>query len=268
MTRIEPFDSQSLQAICKVLGDTERGLTGTQIGALLQDIKAIDVTPTLTKWKRLFNALADLQNEHGLGNHTIMLVNRAMNPVSYARNRDAFQWRRDELNVVLAFSGFYLGEDGKVAHATKAISLDAARERTGRLRSALENRRVHAEVLFYCRIELLDENYFHAVFEAIKGLADRIRKMSGLTVDGAELIQRAFSLNDPILSLNRLTTESEKSEQKGFISLVVGVFGAIRNPIAHESKLNWPMSEQDALDILSMVSLVHRKLDNATKIKT
>ncbi|MFV9440403.1 hypothetical protein ACNUIP_09050 [Pseudomonas aeruginosa] len=156
-TRIDPFSSQHLEAACRVLADTERGLSGTQIERLLQEIEVADTSPGITKWKRLFNALAGAQNWHQIGNHLIMFINRAMNPVNYARDPATFTWRRDELNVVLAFSGFYVREDGKVGHADKATTLDAARARAGRLKAALESRVVHAEVLNYCRAELLDE---------------------------------------------------------------------------------------------------------------
>lgn len=265
MNSITPFNSQHLEAVCRVLANTERGLTGTQIERLLQEIKITDVSPSMTKWKRLFNALAEAQNRHQVGNHLIMLINRAMDPVNYASNPSTFAWRRDELNVVLAFSGFYVREDGKTTHATKAATLDAARARAGRLKAALENRSVHIEVLNYCRAELVDENYFHAVLEATKGVAERIRLMSGLTTDGADLITKAFSIQSPILALGPLNTETEKSEQKGFTNLLIGLFGAIRNPLAHAPKTTWPMSEQDALDILTLVSLIHRKLDHTEK---
>jgi hypothetical protein len=46
-----------------------------------------------------------------------------------------------------------------------------------------------------------------------------------------------------------LTTESEKSGQRGFANLLTGLFGAVRNPLAHAPRTLWPMSEQDALDI-------------------
>lgn len=265
-TRIIPFSSQHLEAACRVLADTARGLSGTQIERLLQEIEVTDTSPGMTKWKRLFNALAGAQNQHQVGNHLIMFVNRAMNPVSYARDPAMFAWRRDELNVVLAFSGFYVREDGKVGHAEKATTLDAARARAGRLKSALESRVVHAEVLNYCRAELLEENYFHAVFEATKGVAERIRLQSGLNGDGADLVNKAFAGQHPVLALGPLTNESEKSEQKGFANLLIGLFGAVRNPLAHAPKTNWPMSEQDALDIPTLVSLIHRKLDGTTKL--
>ncbi|HBN8638009.1 TPA: TIGR02391 family protein [Pseudomonas aeruginosa] len=263
--RIAPFSSQHLEAVSRVLADTERGLSGSQIGRLLQDTRVPDVDPSNTKWKRLYNALAAIQNQHQVGNHLILFINAAMNPVSYARDRAAFVWRRDELNVVLAFSGFYVRDDGKVGHADRATTLDVARARTGRLKAALENRSVHEEVLKYCRSELLDENYFHAVFEAIKGVAERIRNLTGLSSDGADLVTKAFLGPEPLLVLGSMGTESEKSEQKGFANLLIGLFGAVRNPLAHATKTNWPMSEQDALDIFSMVSLMHRKLDGVQK---
>jgi len=92
--------------------------------------------------------------------------------------------------------------------------------------------------------------------------------LSGLTTDGAELVSKAFSGQSPILVIEPLITESEKSEQKGFANLLVGLFGAVRNPLAHVPKNNWPMCEQDALDILTLVSLIHRKLDRAQKAPT
>ncbi len=37
---------------------------------------------------------------------------------------------------------------------------------------------------------------------------------------------------------------------------------AVRNPLAHEPKLLW-QGEEDAADYLSLISLLHRKLDGA-----
>ena len=178
MDRVNPFDSQHLEAACRVLADTEWGLKGSQIERLLQEIKVCDTSPLLTKWKRLFNALAEAQNKHKVGNHLIMFINRAMNPVSYARDKIAFEWRRDELNVVLAFSGFYIREDGKVCRSDKETTLSGARTRAGRLRSALTERCVHEEVLKYCRAELVEEDYSHAVLEATKGVGERIGRVN------------------------------------------------------------------------------------------
>jgi hypothetical protein len=69
------------------------------------------------------------------------------------------------------------------------------------MRAALEQRNVHAEVLKYCQAEFIQENYFHAVLEALKGIAERVRALSGPVSDGAELVNAAFGVKAPILSI-------------------------------------------------------------------
>jgi len=270
MERIAPFDSQQLTSIAKILADTNRGLTGSEIEHLLSECRIPDVNPEMTKWKRLFNALAGIQNEKHVGNHTIMAINRVLNPVQYTGRPEVFSERRDELNTVLAFCGLTIGEDGRVRRARVATNLQDAMERASRLHSALVIRRVHEDVLKFCKAELLQENYFHAVFEAMKSIAAKIRDLSGLTSDGADLVQEAFALGkatSPILAINNLVTEIDKGEQRGFVNLLVGLLGTIRNPLAHNPKVEWDMSEQDALDILTTASLVHRKLDQAYRYR-
>jgi uncharacterized protein (TIGR02391 family) len=45
-----------------------------------------------------------------------------------------------------------------------------------------------------------------------------------------------------------------------------GVFGTFRNVTAHAPKIHWTIEEQDALDLLTMVSYLHRRLDRAVKV--
>ena len=70
-------------------------------------------------------------------------------------------------------------------------------------------------------------------------------------------------IDGEVIAVNALATETDQGEQRGFMNLLVGLFGTIRNPIAHNPRIEWEMSEEDALDILTMASLVHRKLDRA-----
>ena len=249
-----------------MLGDTSQGLRGQEIEHLLREVGALDPSPTQTKWQRLYNAFAATQNKHDVGNHLMLFINKAMAPARYAADPELFRWRRDNLNVALAFAGYAVREDGRTVHTTAETTVEGARARAGHLRTLLQNRGTHVEVLKYCKAELLQENYFHAVLEAVKGVAERIRLMSGLDSDGADLVNHALSTKNPIIALNSLKTETEVSEQKGIAHLLVGVFGAIRNPIAHAPKVLWDMPEQDAIDVLGILSYVHRKLDNSSKV--
>lgn len=267
--REPPFNQGTLEALAKVLGHTKNGLTGTEIEHTLRTCRIQDVDPSNTKWKRLFNALAAEQTRKQWGNHVVGFIHYAMKPVRWSDKRDQFEWLRDELNKVLAFSGLELGNDGNIRRAESVSTLREAEKRAKSLRVELESRGVHPDVLTFCKAELLQHNYFHAVLEAAKSVANRIRRLSGLTSDGAELATQAFGLGrsgTPVLAISPLVTETEKGEQRGFTNLLIGLFGTFRNPTAHAEKIYWPITEQDALDILSLVSLVHRKLDSATKL--
>jgi uncharacterized protein (TIGR02391 family) len=267
MERIPRFDAEHLTAISKIIGDTNEGLKGREIEYVLKDCGVPDVDPQAAKWIRLFNALVGIQNQTQVGNHTVMLINRVMKPVQYTAKPGLFARRRDQLNVILAFSGLTIGEDGKVRRSVPAAHLTDALARAGRLHSALTTRTVHPEVLRFCQAELLEVNYFHAVLEATKSVAARIRQLSDLPTDGAKLVQAAFGGDAPRLAINELQTESERSEQSGFSNLLIGLFGTVRNPLAHNPKIEWDMAELDALDVLTLVSLIHRKLDQTRRVR-
>jgi uncharacterized protein (TIGR02391 family) len=266
MAAIPKLEETRLQAICGVLGDTAEGLTGSEIGQLLARCGIDDPMPDMTKRHRLFEALRAKQDRDGCANNVLAFVQTALDPVRFISNPAGFAAFRDRLNEALAFSGLHLGEDGKLQAVSQARTLDEAQERAGRLRSELARRKVHHDVLQFCKAELLQNNYFHAVFEATKSVAEKIRQRTGLTSDGAELVDEAFGLKSPLLAINTLRTETEQTEQKGFANLVKGVFGVFRNVTAHAPKITWPIDEQDALDLLSIVSYIHRRLDAAADV--
>lgn len=64
-----------------------------------------------------------------------------------------------------------------------------------------------------------------------------------------------------MLAVNALVSASERSEQSGFANLVRGAFAMFRNPTAHEARIHWPMAKADVEDLLSLVTLIHRRLD-------
>jgi uncharacterized protein (TIGR02391 family) len=266
MGKISKIDENRLQAVCDVIGDTSAGLTGSEIGQLLQQCNIPDSEPGITKRKRLFAALKAKQDRDDCANNVLAFVQTALDPVRFVGNQSAFSAFRGQINEVFAFSGLHLGEDGKLRQVSQARTLPEAQERAGRLRSELMRRQVHQDVLTFCRAELLQENYFHAVFEATKSVAEKIRQRTGLTNDGADLVDDAFGLKAARLAINSLRTETEQSEQKGFANLLRGMFGTFRNVTGHAAKITWTMSEQDALDLLSLVSYMHRRIDAAANV--
>ncbi len=268
MAAIPALDEAHLEALCDVLGDTGSGLSGSEIGRFLQDCGIADPEPSMTKRHRLCIALQARQRQDGCANNVLAFVTRVMNPARYHRNPEYHDGFRNRVNVTLAFAGYQVNEQGEVVPVPKAGTLAEAESRASNLRAELRRRNVHPGVLRFCRAELLQENYFHAVLEATKSLSDKIREKTGLTCDAGELAQKAFSCGQtgmPFLAFNSLGTESERSEQSGFMNLFVGAFGAFRNPTAHSPKILWEMKEQEALDCLTLVSLLHRLLDDGVR---
>tara|TARA_R110000868_G_scaffold230846_1_gene484095 strand:+ start:5416 stop:6216 length:801 start_codon:yes stop_codon:yes gene_type:complete len=257
------FEPHVLEGLYRSIGDTTDGLTGTEIGQILSNSKIPDIDSQNTKWKRLYSAFADWQNKNQCSNHILKFVQDALQPVRYIGKEDTFHNRRLEVNKRLYFIGTELTDEGKFRIVEKATTIAEAEQRASRLKYKLENRNVHSAVFNYCKAELLVENYFHSVFEATKSIADRLRTMTGLYADGNALAEISFSTSNPLIKINLLKTDTDRSEHIGLCNLIKGIFGLIRNSTAHEPKIKFEITEEEALDILNTISFIHKRLDKA-----
>jgi uncharacterized protein (TIGR02391 family) len=257
------FTDSQLTAIAQALAHTSEGLTGSEIQHLLAAARMRDVDEGGTKWIRLHNAFAVDQNTRKNRTHILAFIRKAMKPERYIRAPDRYEPLRSNVNKALAFAGLVVLESGQLESVEAASTLAEAQRRAQDLRADLALRGVHADVLKFCRAELLADNYFHAVLEATKSVMDKIRSKTGLLDDGSALVDRALAGDPPMLAINSLRNDNERSEQRGFANLVRGMIGMFRNPAAHAPKISWTMSKTDAEDLLSLVSLIHRRLDES-----
>lgn len=257
------FDRSQIEKLARLLGEE---VTGSKLTLLLEQVCLNDMPEVSTKWRRIYNAFVVYQNDKQCSNQIMNFIKLVIEPANYLGRLDYYKNLLIELSKVLSFVGFEVREDGKIYPCAKANNLSEAEQRANNLLSSLKQRGAHPSIFYYCRAELIDNNYFHAVFEANKGLFQRIRDLSGLTTDGNMLIEQVFSCN-PILVINNFQSHSEQDEHKGFVNLLKGICGMFRNPEAHEAKVSWNISEQDALDILSMISYCHRRLDTAQRLR-
>lgn len=258
MSTVEPFPDSQIESLARFLAECG---TGTDISRVLADRHLSDDPDESTKWRRLYWVFTDVQRRDRSANRILDFVQSFLGPARFVGRKSEFEDYRNELNIRLAFAGLEYGADGQFRVREVVRTLDEAERRAQTILSKFRDRRIHPEVLKYCRAELMEHNYFHAVFESTKGLAQRIRDLSGVELDGERLIDRVFSAEHPVLALNTLTTETEKSEHRGFALLLKGCFAAVRNPLAHEPRILWD-GDDDAADYLSLVSLLHRKLDD------
>lgn len=258
------FSQGELEAIAEALGHTEIGLTNPEIELLIRSAKMVDPGKT-TKRVRIYNAFVESQNTKRNRTHVLEFIRLAMAPARHTREPQRFEPMRAALNQALAFAGLVVDEAGKLSSTAPATTLPEAQRRARDLRADLQGRGVHPDVLAFCRAELLADNYFHAVQEAVKSVADKMRRLTGLMDDGGGLVDGALGGEAPMIAINSRSTVSEKSEQSGFANLVKGTFGMFRNPTAHEARIHWNMTKDDAEDLLTIVSLIHRRLDAAER---
>lgn len=257
------FSASAVEQVCKVLGEA---VTGSEIPNLIAALKVPEPpgAEQNTKWKRLFNTVAERQNRQRDGRPLLRLVTEVMAPVRF-ESPARFNDIRARLNERLLLIGYQVTEGGKLARARPAATLSEAQRRADDLRSELARRDVHADVLLFCRAELLQQNYFHAVLEASKSVAGKLRDLTGVSGDGTPLVDATCSLGSgPRVAFNGLATEWERSEQTGIATLLKGLFSTFRNPAAHAPRVLWSTSREDALDMLTLASMLHRRLDGAT----
>jgi hypothetical protein len=216
MGKIKQLDLSVIESVSKVLGETTDGFTGTELGKLLCECRIDDIDSGNTKWRRLNNALSNKQYVDGCSNNVVSFIQHAMNPARHYDNLEWFNDTRFKINKIISFEGLSIGENGKVNYSSRAETITEAAARASKLKEHLVARKVHPDVIRFCREELVVDNYFHAVFEATKSVAEKIRIKTGLTSDGASLVDDAFSFKGgvPHLAFNSLQSESEKANKK------------------------------------------------------
>jgi uncharacterized protein (TIGR02391 family) len=262
MAALPSFSETALDVLCRSLADAathkELGLILTQCG--------IDECGGTPKWERMLLSLTKRQKQDRCGNNVVNFLSTILHPSRFGGRHEVFEEYRTTVNYQLAFYGLVIDETGQPQRVVAATTILEATQRANELRFELAHRSVHADVMRFCKAELLQDNYFHCVLEATKSVAQKIRDKSGLEGDGATIVDQAFSVKTPLLALNTLRTESEQSEQKGFANLLKGVFGTFRNVLAHAPKISWAVNRTDAMDALTILSYIHRRLDETTVV--
>lgn len=74
-------------------------------------------------------------------------------------------------------------------------------------------------------------------------------------------MEKAFSANNPIISLGDTSTQTGRDIQRGYMELFTGSVRCIRNPRAHERIV---VDRTEAIRKLHLASLLMSAIDNAT----
>ena len=107
MAKRKCFPPSVLEMISGIIGDTEKGLTGSEIGRFLAQahIDETEEDKTITKRKRLYNALARNQNKNQCSNQILKFIQLVLAPSRYVDKQDEFDRLRRGVNNQLVFVG-------------------------------------------------------------------------------------------------------------------------------------------------------------------
>jgi len=113
---------------------------------------------------------------------------------------------------------------------------------------------------------LRNHDYPTAILHAVNELYTYIRTISGLTIDGRQLIEQVLGANKPVIQLSDLSSETKRKEQRGYAELGYGVTDALRNVLSHhladEAFLRERFGKRHtALKFLCLLSLLFEKLE-------
>lgn len=139
-------------------------------------------------------------------------------------------------------------------------------------------RRLHHDVKDASYEDYKSEDFYRAVEEALKRYQTIVQNKSGSNLDGQSLMLSVFGRNNAILSVTSPYKKSDGSDftqstkeniEEGQKFMSAGMMSGVRNPIAHEEvrelKGSGLFTENDCLDMLSLLSHLFRRLDVSTK---
>jgi len=121
---------------------------------------------------------------------------------------------------------------------------------------------LHPCIVQGCAPLFNDGHFAEAVEVSAKAVFQYLREKTGLTSDGADLVNKAFSVNKPILAFSDLADETKKNEQIGFMDMLKGYFKGVRSPRAHTHGKQ--EEAQKAFEFLVLASLFCRRIDDAS----
>lgn len=124
---------------------------------------------------------------------------------------------------------------------------------------------IHPKIAAVSRSRFESDQFADSVEAALKAVNSvvkaTVKQITGNEYDGADLMNRAFSIRNPIIELDDLTTDTGKNIQVGYMQLYSGAMTGIRNPKAHD---NIVIDRVRAIHFLFLASLLMHKLDEAS----
>ena len=122
---------------------------------------------------------------------------------------------------------------------------------------------IHPQIVAVSKARFDNEHYADAVEAAFKEINTRVKKIykdrTSVEKDGAKLMLAAFSVQNPIIKLGDISTETGTNIQQGYMEMFAGAMIGIRNPQAHNNLL---ITKDNAIRELHFASMLMYKIDD------
>ncbi|WP_100065139.1 TIGR02391 family protein [Miniphocaeibacter massiliensis] len=228
--------------------------TGSKITYMFQVLNMDNDSTISTKWNRIYNSISQNLNKFNDSSIVIKVIEYVFADKMHDCNSSEWQSALFDINKVIQYLGLKVNDSGKVVKTIKVETFSDGQKNFNMIKDKLSLFEIHPLILNLCNPEIVEENYFHLILEASKIPLNKVRQLTGSKSDGNTLIIDSFNHKKPLVVLNSLSTQSEKSEYFGLKALLNTIVYFYRNPKAHELKAYNPSSSEDAIKALLMIS--------------
>jgi uncharacterized protein (TIGR02391 family) len=235
------------------------------------------VPPTLTPaqaialLKRQWSRADDVSKAHFDDPQVDVWLNSTENILSQAFGRPDGDWHpntrtfmhADGLQMYIDQSDAYTQQSHEVRTARRKALLQGFLEQLQDLAppsatTAPDQYKFHSEIERVSGELYRSGHYKSAALEAYIRVIEQVRIVSKIPDDGDSLMNKAFACDrqTPVIQFNKLSTEAERDEQRGFLFLFKGIVG-LRNSKAHSNALfDDPLRGHEYLALASVLMRV------------
>ena len=206
-------------------------------------------------------------------NNLLRIIEQLCSPEEFIGEADQHKIITEKINDLLLHYRLRVENNGKLRTLSQFDEIyyrDRQSKKEAKTTDAnlFDTRKLHPEVIQHGRLHFIEGRYFHAIFECCKAFDRYVSKKANSNESGTKLMQRVLAPDTGSLRLNALQTQTEKDMQLGLMQLCLGLMFFARNPGGHEPELAYPISREDTLDLLSLISLLYRQIEKAVYIST
>jgi len=123
----------------------------------------------------------------------------------------------------------------------------------------------HPQIRLHCSELLEQRHYPQCINEACKAYNDAVKKKSGSSKDGRDLMLSVWG-KEGNLRVNAYDSESAVNVHEGIKFISAGLMAGLRNPTAHTPALGMSIAFEECVEILALASYLFRQLDNSMKV--